>query len=64
MYKEHEQLEAVLDDIVLWKYMDFLKFVNILTTNQIWFNKINNISSHSHFPPLILLAHPHPSAYS
>ena len=41
MYKEHEHLETVLDDIVLWKYMDFLKFVNILTTNQIWFNKIN-----------------------
>ena len=41
MYNEHEHLEAVLDDIVLWKYMDFLKFVNILTTNKIWFNKIN-----------------------
>lgn len=40
MYKEHEQLETISDDLTLWKYMDFLKFVNILTTEQIWFNKI------------------------
>lgn len=40
MYKEHEQLDSISDNLTLWKYMDFLKFVNILTTNQIWFNKI------------------------
>lgn len=40
MYQDHEHLEKIADDIILWKYMDFSKFVNILTTNKIWFNKI------------------------
>lgn len=40
MYKEHEQLDSISDSLTLWKYMDFLKFVNILATSKIWFNKI------------------------
>lgn len=40
MYAEHGHLETISDELTLWKYMDFSKFVNILTTNQIWFNKI------------------------
>lgn len=42
MYKEHEQLYDVDDQLVLWKYMDFAKFVNILTTGCIWFNRIDS----------------------
>ena len=42
MYKDHEQLNNISDDITLWKYMDFLKFVNMLTSNSIWFNRIDS----------------------
>lgn len=42
MYKDHEQLNCVEDNISLWKYMDLLKFVNILTSNSIWFNRIDS----------------------
>lgn len=42
MYKNHEQLEPIDENLTLWKYMDFLKFVNILSTNTIWFNRLDS----------------------
>lgn len=42
MYKQHEQLECIEENMTLWKYMDFLKFANILVTNTIWFNRLDS----------------------
>lgn len=41
MFKEHDQSLAVEDEMILWRYMDFSKFVNMLTTDCIWFNRID-----------------------
>lgn len=42
MYKNHEHLDPIDENLTLWKYMDFLKFANILATNTIWFNRIDS----------------------
>ena len=42
MYQKHEQLASIKNNITLWKYMDFSKFVNLLTTKSVWFNRIDN----------------------
>lgn len=42
MYKKHEQLYDVENELTLWKYMDFSKFINIITTGCIWFNRIDS----------------------
>lgn len=41
MYMTHTQLDEISDDSILWRYMDLLKFINIFTTNKIWFNRID-----------------------
>lgn len=41
MFKEHDQLLAVEDEMILWRYMDFPKFTHLLVTENIWFNRID-----------------------
>jgi hypothetical protein len=40
MYKSHLHLEDVDDSVVLWKYMNFTKFVALLVNKGIWFNSL------------------------
>ena len=37
MYEEHPDYEAPEDDAVLWRYMDFTKFVSLLETKSLFF---------------------------
>ena len=37
MYKEHPNFEPPEDDAVLWRYMDFTKFVSLLETQSLFF---------------------------
>lgn len=41
MYESHEHLFNLEDNCVLWKYMSFSKFVNMLM-GKIYFNRLNN----------------------
>lgn len=41
MYERHEQLFELEDNCVLWKYMSFSKFVNMLS-GKIYFNRLDN----------------------
>ena len=37
MYKEHEAFTPPLSDTVLWRYMDFTKFVSLLEKQALFF---------------------------
>ena len=41
MYKDHKHLDKVDDKLILWKYMDFTKFANLIETSSLWFNRID-----------------------
>lgn len=40
-YIVHPNLATPPDDTVLWKYLDFAKFVSILETKSLWFSRAN-----------------------
>lgn len=42
MYSIHEQITPINNDCILWKYMNFEKFVNMIITNTLWFNRIDS----------------------
>ena len=42
MYKNHEQLDPVDDTLTVWKYMSLNKFVNLILTGTLHFNRIDN----------------------
>lgn len=41
MYKEHDQLETVDDNLKIWRYMNLAKFLNLITSKTLWFNRID-----------------------
>lgn len=41
MYCPHEHLEDVEDSIILWKYMNFSKFVALLVAEGLWFSRLD-----------------------
>jgi len=41
MYNSHPQLEEVDDSVVLWKYMNFTKFVALLVNEGVWFSRLD-----------------------
>ena len=43
MYKSHTALIEPADDTVLWRYMDFTKFVAILETNTLFFPRLSEL---------------------
>lgn len=42
MYVEHPKAITPPDDTVIWRYMTFAQFVNILETKTLWFSRIKN----------------------
>ena len=45
MYTEHEAFNPPPDDAVLWRYMDFTKFVSLLDRSALFFTKVWTIHS-------------------
>ena len=43
MYEEHPDYEAPEDDAVLWRYMDFTKFVSLLETKSLFFARADKL---------------------
>ena len=54
MYENHSALYFVDDDMLLWKYMSFSKFVNLLSGN-LYFNRIDSFEDifECHYPDII-----------
>ena len=45
MYKEHDQLETVDDNLKIWRYMNLAKFLNLITSKTLWFNRIDKFAA-------------------
>ena len=43
MYKEHAVFKSPNDDAVLWRYMDFTKFVSLLDTQSLYFARADRL---------------------
>ena len=43
MYKEHPALSSPPDDAVLWRYMDFTKFVSLLEKQALFFTRADKL---------------------
>ncbi len=43
MYKEHPAFSPPKDDAVLWRYMDFTKFVSLLEKNALFFVRLDKL---------------------
>ena len=43
MHKEHEYLDIPPDDVVLWRYMDFTKFVSLLEKSALFFPRADKL---------------------
>ena len=43
MHKEHEYLDIPPDDVVLWRYMDFTKFVSLLEKSALFFARADKL---------------------
>ena len=43
MYKEHEEFNPPLGDAVLWRYMDFTKFVSLLDRRALFFSAADKL---------------------
>ena len=43
MYEEHPNFEPPEDDAVLWRYMDFTKFVSLLDTQSLFFARADKL---------------------
>ena len=43
MYEEHSNFEPPEDDAVLWRYMDFTKFVSLLETQSLFFARADKL---------------------
>ena len=43
MYKEHETFNSPRPDVVLWRYMDFIKFVSILEEQALFFTRADKL---------------------
>jgi hypothetical protein len=41
--EDHGQLECPPDDAVLWRFMDFTKFLDLLETGYLWFSHLNKM---------------------
>ncbi|MCL9637712.1 hypothetical protein L2095_23490 [Bacillus zanthoxyli] len=39
MYTEHPEIPKINSEQVIWRYMDFTKFVDLLTTQSLFFNR-------------------------
>lgn len=54
MYEKNDNMFFVADDVLLWKYMSFSKFVNLLSGN-LYFNRIDSFEDvfEGHFPDRI-----------
>ncbi len=54
MYEKNDNMYFVADDVLLWKYMSFSKFVNLLSGN-LYFNRIDSFEDvfEGHFPDRI-----------
>ena len=54
MYEKNDNMYFLADDVLLWKYMSFSKFVNLLSGN-LYFNRIDSFEDvfEGHFPDRI-----------
>lgn len=54
MYVKHDSMYYVENDILLWKYMSFSKFVNLLSGN-LYFNRIDSFEDifECHYPDIV-----------
>ena len=46
MYAEHPELEHVEDALTIWRYMNFTKFVHLLSTNSLFFARTDTLGDH------------------
>ena len=40
-YKKRDGIKSPKDDAVLWRYMDFTKFVDLLDKRALWFARVD-----------------------
>jgi hypothetical protein len=40
-YESHAHCDTPDDDMVLWRYMDFVKFVSLVENDQLWFSRLD-----------------------
>ena len=43
MYKEHKNFETPEDDKKIWRYMDFIKFVDIIDRKKLFFPTVDRL---------------------
>ena len=44
MYKRHPAINTPPDDTVIWRYMDFTKFIDLLDRQTLWFSRADKLS--------------------
>jgi hypothetical protein len=42
-YQEHPKCETPADEAVLWRYMDFTRFVDLLASRTLWFSRVDRL---------------------
>jgi hypothetical protein len=42
MYKESRHFQTPVDETIIWRYMDFTKFVDLLLNSKLFFNRSDN----------------------
>ena len=42
MYKESHHFHTPVDETIIWRYMDFTKFVDLLLNGKLFFNRSDN----------------------
>ena len=50
MYAEHGSFRPPPEEAVLWRYMDFTKFVSLLSTNALYFARADTLGDPLKFP--------------
>ncbi len=43
MYEEHEDFETPEDNKIIWRYMDFTKFIDILNREKLYFPRVDKL---------------------
>jgi hypothetical protein len=42
-YEEHPKTQTLPDEVIVWRYMDFVKFVDLLERSSLWFTRADKL---------------------
>lgn len=42
MFFTYKELQGVNENLIIWKYMSLSKFIQIILTSTLWFNRLDN----------------------